>query len=98
MDIIDMLIFIIKLIMKNINFKIYLIALFVSLLWIISFSIVNWWTKNFWIVMIWIIFSIWLVNIGSILFYKTLNINNDILKYSFSCVHIISIVFITLFL
>lgn len=84
--------------MKNINLKIYLIGLVFSLLWMVSFSIVNWWIKDFWIVMIWMIFSIWLINIGSILFYKTLNTNSDILKYSFSCIHIISIVFFTLFL
>lgn len=84
--------------MKNINLKIYSIGLLFSLLWVVSFSIVNWWIKNFWIVMIWIIFSILFINIASILFYKTLNTNSDILKYSFSTIHITVIVFLALFL
>ena len=84
--------------MKNINFKTYLVWLLILTIWIISILLLKGWQSNFWTVIIWIMISLISVNISSVLFYKTLKTESEILKYIFSSIHIITLILISFFI
>jgi|SaaInlLV_10m_DNA_3_1039740.scaffolds.fasta_scaffold11558_3 hypothetical protein len=79
--------------MKNINFKIYALAFLFFFLWVFTYYMMTWNHDYFITVFIWAISVIWFYNTSSILFYKTLNTNDEILKYVFSFLHIVSLAF-----
>ena len=84
--------------MKNINIKTYLAWLLVIIIWIISIFLLKGWQSTFWIVMILIMISLISINVSSILFYKTLKTESEILKYIFSSIHIVTLILISFFI
>jgi len=81
--------------MKNINFKIYVLSFLFFFWWVFSYYMTKWHHEYFATIFIWFALTIWLINTSSILFYKTLNSNDDYLKYVFSFLHILVLLFIS---
>jgi hypothetical protein len=79
--------------MKNINFKIYALAFLLFFLWVFTYYLMAWMHSSFITIFIWTISVIWFYNTSSIMFYKTLKTKDEILKYVFSFLHIVSLAF-----
>ena len=84
--------------MKKINLKLYIMS-FLFFFWgILSYYLTKWVHEYFINVFIWIILTIWLFNTSSILFYKTLKSDDEILKYIFSFLNILVLILFTFIL
>jgi hypothetical protein len=79
--------------MEKINLKTYIIAFLLFFLGIGSYYITKWTHSYFATIFVWVIFIFWFINTSSILFYKTLNTNDEYLKYIFSFLHILILTF-----